>query len=93
MTRRLSDDTRRKMKEAALRRYANQRERDLASERSREYRDALVRERMLDVRVPSWVPEDLMHVYREKAARTCEEDAAALVRRLKSEQGTPLPPG
>jgi hypothetical protein len=93
MARKLSEDTRRRMKEAAERRYANQRERDRASERSREHSDAMVRERMLDVRVPSWVPEDLTHIYREKAARTCEQDAAALVRRLKSERGMPVPPG
>jgi hypothetical protein len=86
MPRKFSEDTRRRMKEAALRRYANQRERDLASERSREHHDAMVRERMLDVRVPSWVPEELTHVYREKAARTCEQDAAALIRKMKSER-------
>jgi hypothetical protein len=93
MTRKHSEDTRRRMREAAERRYADQRERDRSSERARDRYDAIVRERMLDVLVPAWVPDDLADTYREKAVRTCEEDAAALVRRLKSERGTPVPPG
>lgn len=85
MPRNFSEETRRRMRDSALRRYADQRERDRVSERNRERYEAIVRERMLDVRVPSWVPDEFAHIYREKAARTCEQDAAALVRRLKSE--------
>jgi hypothetical protein len=41
--------------------------------------------KMNRIPVPSWVPDDLASIYREKAARACEEDAASLVRRLKRE--------